>query len=117
MATALKTTTQKKKLVSYRYEATTDQGRLVKGTIKAGGEIEAERLLIERGYHPINVEVVPSMFSLEEAFPSLFKIKSRDVIIFSRQLATLIRSGITLLPSLEILQTQVTSSRACKQLL
>ena len=70
-----------------------------------------------QGYRPVNVEVVPSMFSLEEAFPTLFKVKSRDVIVFSRQLATLIRSGISLLPALEILGGQVTTSRAFKKIL
>jgi type IV pilus assembly protein PilC len=117
MARAVDTAEQKKKLISYRYEAATSQGRLVKGTIKAIGEIEAERILIGRGYRPINVEVVPSMFSLEEAFPSLFKVKPQDVIVFSRQLATLIRAGISLLPALEILGGQVTTSRAFKKIL
>jgi len=117
MARALGIPTKEKKLVSYRYEAATSQGKLVKGTIKATGEIEAERLLIGQGYRPVSVEVVPSMFSLEEAFPTLFKVKPRDVTIFSRQLATLLRSGISLLPALEILQGQVTSSRAFKKVL
>ena len=117
MARVLETPAKAKKLVSYRYEAATTQGRLVKGTIKATGEIEAERLLIGQGYRPVSVEVVPSMFSLEEAFPTLFRVKPRDVIIFSRQLATLLRSGISLLPALEILQGQVTSSRAFKKVL
>ncbi len=117
MARVLETPAKAKKLVSYRYEAATTQGKLVKGTIKASGEIEAERLLIGQGYRPVSVEVVPSMFSLEEAFPTLFKVKPRDVIIFSRQLATLLRSGISLLPALEILQGQVTSSRAFKKIL
>jgi len=117
MARVLETPAKAKKLVSYRYEAATTQGRLVKGTIKATGEIEAERLLIGQGYRPVSVEVVPSMFSLEEAFPTLFRVKPRDVIIFSRQLATLLRSGISLLPALEILKGQVTSSRAFKKVL
>ena len=117
MARAVDTAEQKRKLISYRYEAATGQGRLVKGTIKATGEIEAERVLIGRGYRPINVEVVPSMFSLEEAFPTLFKVKPQDVIVFSRQLATLIRAGISLLPALEILGGQVTTSRAFKKIL
>ena len=117
MARVLETPAKAKKLVSYRYEAATSQGKLVKGTIKATGEIEAERLLIGQGYRPVSVEVVPSMFSLEEAFPTLFRVKPRDVIIFSRQLATLLRSGISLLPALEILQGQVTSSRAFKKVL
>ena len=111
MARTLSTATKKKKLISYRYEATTRQGKPVKGTIKAVGEIEAERLLISQGYRPVSVAEIPSMFSLEEALPSLFRIKPRDVVIFSRQLATLLRSGISLLPSLEILEGQGTTSR------
>ncbi len=117
MARMLEAPAKTKKLISYRYEAATNQGRRVKGTIKASGEIEAERLLITQGYHPINVEVVPSMFSLEEAFPTLFKVKPRDVILFSRQLAALLRSGISLLPAMEILQGQVTGGRAFKKIM
>ena len=117
MARVVDTVAPKKKLISYRYVAATSQGKLVKGTIKASGEIETERLLIRQGYRPVSVEVVPSMFSLEEALPTLFRVKPRDVIVFSRQLATLIRSGISLLPALEILQGQVTSSRAFNRIL
>ena len=105
------------KEVTYRYIATTRQGRLVKGNIKAVSEIVAERLLIGKGLLPEHMEIAPSMFSLEEALPSLFLIKLRDVVVFSRQLATLLRSGISLLPALEILQGQVASSRAFNSML
>ncbi len=108
---------EKEKAVSYRYEALNPQGRAVKGTVKATSELAAERLIIDKGYDPIHVEVAPSMFSLEEALPSLFKVKLRDVSVFSRQLATLLRSGISLLPALEVLHGQVTSSRAFKKIL
>jgi type IV pilus assembly protein PilC len=117
MAQVLGATTEKKKLITYRYEATTGQGQLVKGTIKAVGEIEAERLLIQQGYRPVNVEVVPSMWSLEEALPTLFRVKPQDVIVFSRQLATLLRSGFSLLPALEILRGQATTGRTFKKTL
>jgi type IV pilus assembly protein PilC len=110
-------TPEKQKDITFRYIATTREGNLVKGNIKAPSEIAAERMLITKGYIPEHVEVAPSMFSLEEALPSLFKLKPRDVIIFSRQLATLLRSGISLLPALEILQGQVASSRAFKSIL
>ncbi len=105
------------KLTSYRYEATSIQGKLIKGTIKATGEIEAERMLINQGYTPINVELVPSMWSLEEALPSLFKLKPKDIIIFSQQLATLLKSGISLLPAMEILAGQKTNGRAFQKVL
>jgi len=105
------------KLITYRYTATTLSGNRVKGSVKATSEIAAERLIIEKGYNPEIVEIAPSMFSLEEALPSLFQIKVRDVIIFSRQLATLLRSGISLLPAMEILQGQASTSRAFRTVL
>ena len=100
------------KEITFRYIATTRQGTPVKGNIKATSEIAAERLLVAQGYIPEHVEVAPSMFSLEEAFPTFFHVKPRDVIVFSRQLATLLHSGISLLPSMEVLQGQAASSRA-----
>jgi type IV pilus assembly protein PilC len=110
-------TAKKPREVNYRYIATTRQGTPIKGNIKATSELDAERLLAAKGYVPEHVEIAPSMFSLEEAFPSIFRVKQRDVIVFSRQLATLLRSGISLLPSLEILQGQAASSRAFKNIL
>ena len=105
------------RLLSFRYQAMTEQGKEVKGTIKAINEVAAERLLIEAGYNPISVEVAPSMFSLEEALPSLFQVKPREVIVFSRQLATLLKSGISLLNALDILQGQASNSRAFRRVL
>lgn len=101
---------------NYRYVATDHLGKLVKGTIRATGEIDAERLLSNQGYDQMVVEVAPSMFSLEEALPTLFRVKPRDIIIFSRQLATLLRSGISLLPALEIIRGQVDTGRVFKRI-
>jgi len=103
---------RKQKESTFRYVATTRQGNPVKGSIKATSEIAAERLLVAQGYIPEHVEIAPSMFSLEEAFPTFFRVKPRDVVVFSRQMATLLRSGISLLPAMEVLQGQVASSRA-----
>ncbi len=116
MASTVSAPKQQKEL-TYRYIATTRQGTVVKGNIKATSEIAADRLLAAKGYISEHIEIAPSMFSLEEAFPTFFKVKVRDVIIFSRQLATLLRSGISLLPALEILQGQVASSRAFRSIL
>ncbi len=110
-------TAEKEKPLSYRYEAFGRQGKVVKGTVKARNEFAAERLVIEQGYDPIQVELVPSMFSLEEAFPTFYKVKEQDIVIFSRQLATLLRSGISLLPALEIIHGQALAGRAFKRIL
>jgi type IV pilus assembly protein PilC len=99
------------KPLTYRYTASTVKGETVKGTVKATSEIAAERMVIARGLNPDHVERQPSMFSLEEALPSIFRVKPREVIIFSRQLATLLKSGISLLPAIETLRQQVGVSR------
>lgn len=108
---------KKPREATFRYEAYDRQGKLVKGKVKAPNELAAERLIVAKGYNPIEVQVAPSMFSLEEALPTFFKVKPHDVIVFSRQLATLLRSGISLLPALEILQNQVAASRAFRKVL
>ncbi len=107
---------KKEKIPTYRYVATTVHGKTVQGNVKATSEIAAERIVIGKGLNPVHVHIAPSMFSLEEALPSLFTVKIKDVVIFSRQLATLLRSGISLLPSMDILQSQATSSRAFKSI-
>ncbi|MFC2003143.1 type II secretion system F family protein [Chloroflexota bacterium] len=101
---------------NFRYVATDPQGKLVEGNIRATDDIEAERLLSIRGYDPMVVDAAPSMFSLEEALPTLFRVKPRDIIIFSRQLATLLRSGISLLPALEIIRGQVGTGQVFKRI-
>jgi len=108
---------KKPKPPTFRYEAYDRQGKLVKGSVKAPNELAAERLIVAKGYNPIQVQVAPSMFSMEEALPTFFKVKPRDVIVFSRQLAILLRAGISLLPAMEILQGQVATSRAFKKIL
>ena len=107
----------KRKLTSYRYVATTSRGEVVKGTVKAANAVAAEQIISERGYEPVQIEVAPSMFSLEEAFPTLFNVKPRDIIVFSRQMATLLKAGISLLPALEMLQGQVAGSMAFRRIL
>ncbi len=117
MARTIDVPEKEDKLATYRYEAVTAQGKILTGTLKAANEVSAERILIGQGLRPVNVDIQPSMWSLEQALPSLFHVKPRDVIILSRQLATLLKSGISLLPALEVLQQQVVSSRAFRKIM
>ncbi|MDP2726734.1 MAG: type II secretion system F family protein [Dehalococcoidia bacterium] len=44
--------------------------------------------------------------TLEELLPSLYAVRKKDVIVFSRQLATLLSSGIAILPALRLLMEE-----------
>ena len=104
-----------RKPISFRYVAITSEGTLTRGVIKAGSEAVAERLLLERGFGSPSLEPLPSRFSREQMFPSIFAVRPREAIIFSRQLATLLESGVSLLPALMLLQAQAGASATFKK--
>lgn len=102
----------KAKPLTFRYTARAAGGRTAKGTVKAPSEVAAQNLLVEQGYTPLTLEPVASQWSLEGALPSMFGIKQADIIQFSNQLATLLESGLTLLPALQLLESQAVGSAA-----
>ena len=107
----------KAKLLSFRYTAQAGQGKVVKGSVKAMSEVAAQNLLVEQGYTPLTLEPIASPLSLEGALPSLFGIKPAQIVSFSNQLATLLESGVSLLPALQLLEGQSSGSRAFERVL
>ena len=93
--------------MAYRYSVSTLDRRIVQGTIDAPSERVAEETLYRAGYHRVLKlrEVGPGL-SLSRWLPSLFRVKNRDIIDFSRQLATLLDSGISILTALRLLEEQ-----------
>lgn len=81
-------------------------GKIVKGSIQADTESIAGKLLIEQGYIPDSVT--------EEGAGSLFgkaggRITTKDRIMFTRQLATLVGAGLPLSASLRTVADQTNS--------
>ena len=97
--------------MAYQYTAYTLDKQITKGTINATSERMAEEALYQAGYQRIlNLKEVHPRLRLEQLLPTLFGIKTQDVIDFSNQLATLIESGVTILTALQLLEGQ--ASRA-----
>jgi len=95
--------------MSYKYKAYTSDKRIVQGTIEVTSEVLAEGALYRAGYqHILSLQEVPPGLSLERLIPTLFGVKTQEVIDFSNQLATLVESGITILNSLQLLEGQTT---------
>ena len=105
------------KTVNFRYEGLDLSLKRVKGNVKAPNEMAAQNLLVGRGYSSLSLEPVPSFLSLKGMLPSLFKVKTAQVVSFSRHLATLLESGITLLPALQLLSQQRSSSAPFRRVL
>ena len=93
--------------MSYKYIAYTEAGAIVKGTIDAPTEGMAKQALMHSGYKPLSLKAARPAFSLRRSMPSFFRVKSQEVITFSRQLATLVERGITAINALQLLRDQM----------
>lgn len=94
--------------MAYKYKVYTSDKRVVQGTIEVASEGLAEGALYRAGYqHILSLKEIPAGLSLERLLPTLFGIKTRDVIDLSNQLATLTGSGINILTALRLLEGQV----------
>ena len=95
----------------YQYVAYNESGKIVKGKLSAASEEAATDLLSYAGYQAINLKLLVPFLSLglDKLLASLFPIKPAEVILFYRELALLLESGIDIITSLELLQGQASS--------
>ncbi len=93
--------------MAYKYTVYTSEKQIVQGTVDAASESIAEELLYRTGFQRIlSLRATRHGSSLEQLIPTLFGVKTQDVVDFSQQLATLIESGITIIAGLQLLEGQ-----------
>jgi len=90
-----KTTATLKKEVPFVWEGVDKKGKKVKGEMNAGGEAVVNATLRRQG---ISVTKVKK----RSGFGRGKKITEKDVALFTRQLATMMKSGVPLLQSFDI---------------
>ncbi len=89
--------------MEYRYSASTVEGRSVTGVLQADSETAAEQMLWDANLTIVSLRRNLSLPKAHEILPSLFGVKKKDVIGFSRNLASLLDAGIPLMRALSIL--------------
>jgi len=87
----------------YKYVAYTQAGERVQGVLNVSSEEAAEEALWRSDYIIVSLKPARPGADLAALMPTFFGVKTRDLIVFSRQLATLIESGITILAGLQML--------------
>ncbi|MGQ9510422.1 MAG: type II secretion system F family protein [Thermaceae bacterium] len=91
----------------YQYKARDRQGRVVVDAIEAEDLRSAARLLRDRGFYVTEIKEPGRGLKAEVRIPLLERGPGlKDLALFSRQLATTLSAGITLLESLSILERQ-----------
>lgn len=92
--------------MTYRYLAIGPDGRQVRGALEVTSEEHAERALWDADYTVVSIRPARALPGLQTIFPSLYAVKKRALITFSRQLATLLEAGVPVMRSLELLEEQ-----------
>jgi type IV pilus assembly protein PilC len=92
---------------TFTYQVKDDKGKLHSGELAASSPSSAARALRDRGYVPLSIEEKKaSALQREIKIPGFGRVKQKDLAVFSRQFATMINAGLSLLRSLDILAEQ-----------
>lgn len=92
--------------MKFEYKARTKEGNIKSGLVVAPDKSRAENLLTENGLSVISIE--QKQDGLVEKFGSFGEsVSNKDLVIFSRQLATMISARVPIIQSLRILQDQI----------
>jgi type II secretory pathway component PulF len=96
--------------MEFAYQARDGEGRLRTGIVDANNEASAFDVLRQHGL--IVIKIVPySKVNILERIKIFDNVPQKDVVLFSRQLATLINAKVPIVQALRILQTQVSSDK------
>ena len=102
--------------IVYNYIAYNEAKEIVKGRLEARNEEHASELLSFAGYQVINLKEIANFPTLQKFLGRFFPIKPTEIILFYRQMALLIESGLNIVTALELLQSQA-SHRVFKKVL
>jgi type IV pilus assembly protein PilC len=90
----------------YSYKVRDTQGRLSEGKVEALSEAAVADKLRAMGYVPLEVRPTNVGMQREIKLGMKKRVKTRDLAVFSRQFATMIDAGLTLIRSLNIMAEQ-----------
>ena len=96
-------------MATYIYKAKKNAAETVTGQINAQNQDEAIELISQLGFLPVSV--VPKTAQERTVDPGRpQKVKAKELYTFSRQLANLLKSGVSIIRALEISEQQTTNA-------
>jgi type IV pilus assembly protein PilC len=98
--------------VTFEYAVRDRAGKMVKGTLEAENQAQVVAKLKTLGYAPVSISKSNAGMKKEITIPGFGnKVKLKDLAVMSRQFATMISSGLSLLRALTILAEQTESKK------
>jgi type IV pilus assembly protein PilC len=102
--------------MDFAYTAYTEDKKLVKGKVSATSEDTATELLSYGGFRVVSLKATLPLINKEKLLSRFSQIKSREIVMFSRQLALLLESGTDIVTALDLLQNQITNQTLKKMI-
>lgn len=94
----------------FSYKATSASGKTVTGTVEAVDRQEVLAMLHKQNIHPLTIQLAKhGGKSKSSLFGPKQKVKLGDLVVFTRQLSTMISAGVPLARSLSALQSDATN--------
>lgn len=87
---------------TFLWEGTDNQGKRVKGRTDGQNEAMIKAMLRKQGINPVRVRKQTNLFGLGGSRKK--KIKTADIAVFARQMATMMSAGVPLVQSLQIIE-------------
>src|SRR5665811_1224104 len=94
---------------TFVYKARDVRGIPANGELEADSRAEVANELRNKGYTVVGINQKSGGISIGSLLTSSKRIKSKSIVIFTRQFATMINSGLALLRALYILENQTQS--------
>jgi len=94
-------------MATYKYVAKDKEGKTVTGTTEAQNNEELVGMLRQQNLHIVTVEEAKSPQKFASVSFGRKRVTQDDLVIFSRQLATMVSAGIPLVNALDILGEQI----------
>lgn len=103
--------------MTFEYAVRDRAGKIVKGKLDAESQAAVVNRLRNMGYAPVSVNQTNTGMKREITIPGFGnKVKMKDLAVMSRQFATMINSGLSLLRALSILAEQTENQALAKVL-
>lgn len=100
--------------MKFDYTAVNRQNKTVSGQLDGADKSAVSELLAKQGYKPLLIKAHKSGFDpnhIQIRLPGSNKVKTKDLVVFTRQLSTMINAGVPLVRSLATLRSQTESKK------
>ena len=95
--------------MEFRCRLASPNGEIVEGVYAAENEAKLRHELEEKGLYVLSLHAKGAIAGLSLRLPQAARINTREFLMFNQELATLLKAGMPLVQSLDLLKRRVTS--------